>query len=182
MIIFLIIIFVVILLLFVNIKINIKIRVENTISYIEIQSLWIKFKRKGKFTLNVKEKNNDKNNIIAKRNKKVKNNFQIFLRSKFLPRFFKNIDYNEVKIYEKIGIINPFITSLALPFIALLTVIPLNYFKINYNKFKYEIIPDYNNLIVQFKLDANGYFRFFKILKLFILEFYLNNKTKVCTK
>lgn len=170
----------IIFILFVKIKVNIKIRLENTISYIEIKTLWIDFNKKGKFVLNKKIKENKLNYAVDKndvKNKKIKNSESKNKTSKrILSWFFKNIRYDEVIIFEKVGVLNPFITSMTLPVVSLITTIPLNLFKINYNKFKYEIIPDYNNFILQFRLDAKASFRIISLIKCIIKEKVAKNR------
>lgn len=167
MIIFLFIFFSLIVILFLKIKLHIFIKVKNTESFIQIKSLWINFKRKGKFILKSKENINKQK---SKENKNRKNKSKEKKNNKFLKWFFKNIRYDEIQIFEKVGSIDVFSTAIALPIVSLITTIPLNTLNVNYKKFNYKIVPDYNNIVFNFLLNTKASFRIIDLLKCIIRE------------
>jgi len=140
-------------------KIHFLIALENTKSHIEIKSLFFKLNKNGSFRLTPKVYH--EKNIQSKKNKNQKSD----IGKKFRNWFLFNIQYEELMIYEKIGVLNPFLTSMALPIVSTITMVPLNLFRINEKKLQYEIVPDYNNLLFQFRLDTTASFR---IIDLFI--------------
>ena len=83
---------------------------------------------------------------------------------KFLSKVIRNIKFEKLEIYEEIGVLEPTMTSYALPIVSTLTVAPLNLLNINYNKFKYKIIPDYKNLKLKILIDSQISFRLIKII------------------
>ncbi|MBQ9314190.1 MAG: hypothetical protein IJ220_04200 [Clostridia bacterium] len=96
---------------------------------------------------NILEKNKKNNN---KKNKKL---------SKIKFWILKHIQYDEIIIYEKIGVLDPLITAITIPFVSTITTFPLNFLNVNYQNFKYEIFPDYNHLVFVLDLKAKASFR-----------------------
>lgn len=149
--------------MFVKFKLEFNFHLENTISKIEIKFLFLKYKRIGSFKLKKKEHNqnydenlNNNTNKKSKKNKSKSNNIKLW--------FFRRIRYEYLTIYEKIGLLNPILTANALPIISTATMIPLNFFNINYKNLKYEIIPDYNNFIFVLDLKSKASFRLINLV------------------
>lgn len=178
MIIFLILI---ILILIIRFRFNISLKVQNFNSYFELKFLWFKFEKNGKFVLKNVEKDhktNDKKEILKlkekKSNKKFSKKNTKIRNRKFTPQILKvlvkNLHFEKLYISEKIGLYEPIITALSVPFLATLTNMPIQFLKVNYNNFHYEIAPVYNELEFYLELDAKISFRLIDIISSIINE------------
>lgn len=152
---------------------------ENTKSHLEIESLFFHWKKNGKLILKTK----NRREIFEKELKKEKNQrkqkkqgLKISTKVKFW--FFKNIQYDEVCIEEKIGALNPLLTAYALPFVATITTFPLHFLNVNFRNFQYNILPDYNQLIFVLHLKAKASFRIIDLIMSIFQEFL----HKLCTR
>lgn len=168
MIIFLIVLLIIILIL-TKFKIDFFILVENTKSHIEIKSLFYQFRKNGRLTLKLKEKSEIQKEYG--KNQRLKNKKKSKLFSKIKLWFLKTIQYDEIVIYEKIGVLDPVITSYALPVLSIITAIPLNFFHINYQNFNYLILPDYHHSIFVFNLKGKASFRMIDLIISIIKNF-----------
>lgn len=184
MIIFLILLVFLLLILLLKFKIDVFFEIDGTKSFIKINFLFFEFKRKGSFFLRrkcLKHKTRKKSICRSNTFKEVlknkrentlarnlsKNNMSWNKKNvtwKFLSKVIRNIKFEKLEIYEEIGVLGPTMTSYALPIVSTLTVAPLNLLNINYNKFKYKIIPDYKNLKLKIVIDSQISFRLIKII------------------
>ena len=138
MIIFFIVLF---LILYIKIKIHIFFQLKNTDIQISIKTLFIKYEiYKKLFNRNTGKKNNS-------------------FKKKLRNQFIKVIKYEILDIEEEIGVGEPILTSLTLPVLSVITLFPLHFYNINYKKFKYTIIPNYNEFSFILTIDTVAYFR-----------------------
>lgn len=183
------------LILIIKFRFNISLKVQNFNSYFELKFLWLKFEKNGKLVLKNVEKDNKTNakkevlNLKLKKlanqkeilklkekksNKKLgKKNTKIRNRKfakKILKILVKNLHFEKLYISEKIGLYGPIITALSVPILATLTSIPIQFLKINYNNFRYEIAPVYNEFEFYLELDAKISFRLIDIISSIINE------------
>lgn len=143
--------------LFVKIPIYFFVKLENTRSIIIIKILFYKYQRNGKFVVKSKDRNNEDNKVDAKKKKlKISNKTKLY--------FLKKLNYDEIKINEKIGILDPSLTAISVPILSLVTTIPINYYNLKLKHFNYNIVPDYNNLIFKFELEAKASFRLISLM------------------
>lgn len=163
MIIFLCIIGLLVILLCIKWKIHFYIVLENTKSKIKIRFLFYHFAREGSFVFKpVKNEKSTSNGKKKNKKKTILDNIKIW--------FLKNIYYENVKIYEKVGVATPFLTSIFLPIVATMTTFPLHFFKMNYHHFQYDIIPDYQELHFSFQLNATASFRVIDLFKSILIK------------
>lgn len=188
MIIFFIVFLFLLLILFSKFKVNIFLEINGTKSYIKLKFLFFELERKGAFFLRKRsidfQLEKDKNSVKKKSKKTFRNILENIIFQKiissnmsekkkkfifnFLSKKIKVIKFEMLEIYEEIGILEPVLTAYALPIVSTLTVVPLNLLNINYNNFKYKIIPVYTDLKLKIVIKTQISFRlikFFSIIK-----------------
>ncbi len=107
-------------------------------------------------------KNNEKSTKSKKIKKKKKFEYMICL--------LKNVTFERVKIYEKFGLLLPDKTALFLPVLSNITMLPLHFLKIKF--LDYKVVPAYNELKFNAKIDAKINFRIINLIFCIIKEFW----------
>lgn len=186
MIIFFILLLFLILILLIRFQIKIYLKIDGMKSYFEIKFICLKFKKYGHLCLKKKEnlnarkkkfekviaqktlygaKKKTKKNSCGNLKKDVKEKANLFSSNiKLFLKILKKIKIEQMYIYEKFGFLNPLMTSLIFPIISFLTIAPLNFFSVNHQNFKYEILPQYNDLKLNLVVKAKISFRIIEII------------------
>ena len=157
MIIFYLFLFILLLSLFIKLKICIYLDILGTQTKIKFKFLFFKFERNGKFVLKNKKRINSKKIFKTKNIKKKISKIILF-------DILKYGKYEKLYIYEEVGIIEPFITAMATAIASSITAIPLHLLDINFNNFKYKVVPIYLDLKFNLNIETEISFRIIDII------------------
>ena len=157
MIIFYLFLFILLICLFIKLKICIYLDILWTQTKIKFEFLFFKFERNGKFVLKNKKRINSKKIFKTKNIKKKISKIILF-------DILKYGKYEKLYIYEEVGIIEPFITAMATAIASSITAIPLHLLDINFNNFKYKVVPIYLDLKFNLNIETEISFRIIDII------------------
>ena len=174
MIIFYIFIIFIIIFIFIKQKLHLEFYVAGLKSELNIKFWFFKFKRYGNLTLMSKNRlkledikkfksDAEKNSMGIKKTKKKK-------KFEYMICLLKNVTFERVKIYEKFGLLVPDKTALFLPVLSNITMLPLHFLKIKF--LDYKVVPAYNDLKFNAKIDAKINFRIINLIFCIIKEFW----------
>lgn len=174
MIIFYIFIIFIIIFIFIKQKLHLEFYVAGLKSELSIKFWFFKFKRYGNLTLMSKNKlkledikkfksDAEKNSMGIKKTKKKK-------KFEYMICLLKNVTFERLKIYEKFGLLVPDKTALFLPVLSNITMLPLHFLKIKF--LDYKVVPAYNELKFNAKIDAKINFRIINLIFCIIKEFW----------
>lgn len=174
MIIFYIFIIFIIVFIFIKQKLHLEFYIAGLKSELNIKFWFFKFKRYGNLTLMSKNKlkledikkfksDAEKNSMGIKKAKKKK-------KFEYMICLLKNVTFERVKIYEKFGLLVPDKTALFLPVLSNITMLPLHFLKIKF--LDYKVVPAYNELKFNAKIDAKINFRIINLIFCIIKEFW----------
>lgn len=174
MIIFYIFIIFIIIFIFIKQKLHLEFYVAGLKSELNIKFWFFKFKRYGNLTLKSKNKlkledikkfksDAEKNSMGIKKTKKKK-------KFEYMICLLKNVTFERLKIYEKFGLLVPDKTALFLPVLSNITMLPLHFLKIKF--LDYKVVPAYNELKFNAKIDAKINFRIINLIFCIIKEFW----------
>lgn len=174
MIIFYIFIIFIIIFIFIKQKLHLEFYITGLKSELSIKFWFFKFKRYGNLTLKSKNKlkledtkkfksDAEKNSMGIKKTKKKK-------KFEYMICLLKNVTFERVKIYEKFGLLVPDKTALFLPVLSNITMLPLHFLKIKF--LDYKVVPAYNELKFNAKIDAKINFRIINLIFCIIKEFW----------
>ena len=163
MIIFYIFIIFIIVFIFIKQKLHLEFYIAGLKSELNIKFWFFKFKRYGNLTL--KSKNKLKLEDIKKTKKmKKKKKFE------YMICLLKNVTFERLEIYEKFGLLVPDKTALFLPALSNITMLPLHFLKIKF--LDYKVVPAYNELKFNAKIDAKISFRIINLIFCIIKEYW----------
>ena len=174
MIIFYIFIIFIIIFIFIKQKLHLEFYVAGLKSELSIKFWFFKFKRYGNLSLKSKNKlkledikkfksDAEKNSMGIKKTKKKK-------KFEYMICLLKNVTFERLKIYEKFGLLVPDKTALFLPVLSNITMLPLHFLKIKF--LDYKVVPAYNELKFNAKIDAKINFRIINLIFCIIKEFW----------
>lgn len=174
MIIFYIFIIFIIIFIFIKQKLHLEFYVAGLKSELSIKFWFFKFKRYGNLSLMSKNRlkledikkfksDAEKNSMGIKKTKKKK-------KFEYMICLLKNVTFERVKIYEKFGLLVPDKTALFLPVLSNITMLPLHFLKIKF--LDYKVVPAYNELKFNAKIDAKINFRIINLIFCIIKEFW----------
>lgn len=174
MIIFYIFIIFIIVFIFIKQKLHLEFYIAGLKSELNIKFWFFKFKRYGNLTLMSKNKlkledikkfksDAEKNSMGIKKTKKKK-------KFEYMICLLKNVTFERLKIYEKFGLLVPDKTALFLPVLSNITMLPLHFLKIKF--LDYKVVPAYNELKFNAKIDAKINFRIINLIFCIIKEFW----------
>lgn len=146
-------------------------------SELNVKFCFFKFKRYGNLTLKSKNKLNledikkfksdaEKKSMKIKKTKKMKKKKKI----EYMICLLKNVTFERLEIYEKFGLLVPDKTALFLPVLSNITMLPLHFLKIKFLDCK--VVPAYNELKFNAKIDAKINFRIINLIFCIIKEFW----------
>ena len=177
MIIFYIFIIFIIVFIFIKQKLHLEFYIAGLKSELNIKFWFFKFKRYGNLTLMSKNKlkledikkfksDAEKISMGIKKAKKTKKKKKF----EYMICLLKNVTFERVKIYEKFGLLVPDKTALFLPVLSNITMLPLHFLKIKF--LDYKVVPAYNELKFNAKIDAKINFRIINLIFCIIKEFW----------
>lgn len=151
-----------ILMLMIKLKFSMFLKIENFNSYFEFKFLFFRIAKKGRFISKKHENDSNKQkNAISKKSLFKKGTKTSNKRSKLklLKLFIKNLYFQKLYVGESVGLLEPAITALSIPILSVITFMPLQFLKINYNNFKYEIVPMYEKCGINLIINSEISFR-----------------------
>lgn len=182
-------IFIILIIIFISIKqkLYLEFCVAGLKSEVNIKFGFFKFKRYGNLILKSKNElksedikqlkiDAEKNSMSIKKTKKMKKKKKF----EYMICLIKNVTFERLEIYEKFGLLVPDKTALFIPILSNITMLPLHFLKIKF--LDYKVIPMYNELKFNVKINAKISFRIidliFCIIKFFSSKLLYSNKFK----
>ena len=170
MIIFCVFIILLLFLLIVKFKINFYIEINGTKSLLVVRFLFLKIKKSGRFKL----KNKRTENKVLNKKRMIKKKK---INKKLILNIIKTIKFEKLYIYEEIGVLEPFTTAIATAIISNVTTFPIHLLNVNFNEFRYKVVPLYLEFKFNVNIDAQISLRIIDLL-FSIIKFFLHKLIK----